>query len=62
MLRPEQREDGQLEVVGVAVDQLADAGELGVGEAERFVQRCGDPRQSDESIRLTGQAKRAFTK
>jgi hypothetical protein len=60
VLRPEQREDGQLEVVGVAVEQLADAGELGVGEAERFVQRCGDPRQNDESIRLTGQVDQTF--
>jgi len=61
VLRPEQREDRQLEVVGVAAEQLADARVLGVGEAERLVQRLiGDPRQNDESIDLTGQGKPAF--
>jgi hypothetical protein len=34
VLRPEQREDGQFEVVRVAVDQLADTVELPVGETE----------------------------
>jgi len=61
VLRPEQREDGQLEVVGVALEQLDDARVLGISEAERLVQRLiGDPRQDAESSDLTGQGKRAF--
>jgi len=61
VLRPEQREDRQLEVVGVVPEQLPDAGVLGIGEAERFVQRLiGNPRQDAESSDLTGQGKRAF--
>jgi hypothetical protein len=46
MLRPEQREDGELEVVRLAVEQVADTFELPVGEAEGAVKRlfC-DPRQ-----------------
>jgi hypothetical protein len=39
VLRPEQREDGQLEVVRLALEQLADAVELPVGETERAVER-----------------------
>jgi len=34
VLRPEQREDRELEVVGIAVEQLADTVELPVREAE----------------------------
>jgi hypothetical protein len=46
MLRPEQGEDGELEVIRVALQQLADTFELPVGEAEGAVKRlfC-DPRQ-----------------
>ena len=56
VLRPEQREDRQLEVVGLAPEQLDDARVLGVGEAERLVQRLfRDPRQGCESSHLTGQ-------
>src|SRR3954463_9329480 len=55
VLRPEQREDRQLEVVGVALEQLADSRVLEIGEAERLVQRLiGDPRQIAESSALTG--------
>jgi hypothetical protein len=39
VLRPEQREDGELEVVRVAAEQLPDTVELPVGETERPVQR-----------------------
>ena len=34
VLRPEEREDGQLEVVRVAAEQVDDTGELPVREAE----------------------------
>jgi hypothetical protein len=46
VLRPEQREDRQLEVVRLALEQLADTVELPIGEAEGAVKRlfC-DPRQ-----------------
>jgi hypothetical protein len=47
VLRPEQREDGELEVVRVAVEQRLDALQLSVREAEGAVERlCGDLRQS----------------
>jgi hypothetical protein len=35
VLRPEQREDGELEVVRLPLEQLADAVELRVGQTER---------------------------
>jgi hypothetical protein len=55
VLRPEQREDGELEVVGLAAEQLDDTRVLGVGEAERLVEGLfRDPRQVFESSRLTG--------
>jgi hypothetical protein len=55
VLRPEQREDGELEVIGLAGEQLDDARVLGVGEAECLVQRLfRDARQMAESNRLTG--------
>jgi hypothetical protein len=61
VLRPEQREDRQLEVVGLAREQLDDAGVLGVGEAERLVQRqFRDPRQVPESSRLTRRVQSAL--
>jgi len=54
VLRPEQREDRQLEVVGLPLEQLDDARVLGVGEAERLVERLfRDSRQEIESSRLT---------
>jgi hypothetical protein len=34
VLRPEQREDGELEVVRIALQELADTVELTVGQAE----------------------------
>jgi hypothetical protein len=46
VLRPEEREDGELEVVRLAAEQVADTFELPVGDAEGAVKRlfC-DPRQ-----------------
>jgi len=56
VLRPEQREDRELEVVGLPLEQLDDVRVLGVGEAERLVKRpFRDSRQVVESSRLTGQ-------
>jgi hypothetical protein len=55
VLRPEQGEDRQLEVVRLALEQLDDARVLGTGEAERLVQRpFRDPRQGADTSRLTG--------
>jgi hypothetical protein len=56
VLRPEQREDRELEVVGLALEQLADSRVLGVGKTERAMERLfGDPRQGVESSRAAGQ-------
>jgi len=50
VLRPEQREDGELEVVRLALEQLLDTTELPVGQPEGAVERLfGDPRQGFES-------------
>jgi hypothetical protein len=49
VLRPEQREDRQLEVVRSATEELDDPLELPVGEAELTMQRYRDPRQGTES-------------
>jgi hypothetical protein len=50
VLRPEQREDRQLEVVRLAPQQVADAVELSVGETECSMERLfRDPRQIPES-------------
>ena len=47
MLRPEQREDGELEVVRLALHEHPDAVELRVREAEGAVERlCGDRAQT----------------
>jgi hypothetical protein len=50
VLGPEKREDGELEVVRLAPEQLADTVELPIGQAEGAVERlfC-DPRQEYES-------------
>jgi hypothetical protein len=39
VLRPEQREDGELEVVRGAAQKLPDTVELSVGQTERTVER-----------------------
>jgi hypothetical protein len=55
VLRPEQREDRELEVVRFALEQLADTVELAVREAERAMERLfDDPRQGPESRRPCG--------
>jgi hypothetical protein len=57
VLRPEQREDGELEVVGLPLEQIADAVELAVGEAECAVERLfDDPRQGPESKARCGRS------
>jgi hypothetical protein len=50
VLRPEEREDGELEVVRLALEQLLDTVEFPVGQAEGAVERlfC-NPRQGSES-------------
>ena len=42
VLRPEQREDGELEVVGLALEQLDDPVQLVVRQAERALERFRD--------------------
>src|SRR5207237_289646 len=55
VLRTEQREDRELEMVGLAFEQLTDSGVLGVGKTESAMQRLfGDPRQVVESSREPG--------
>ena len=50
VLRPEEREDGELEVVRLALEQLLDTVEFPVGQSEGAVERLfGDPRQGFES-------------
>jgi len=39
VLRPEQREDGELEMVRVAAEQLPDTARLPVGQTERTMER-----------------------
>jgi hypothetical protein len=49
VLRPEQREDRELEVVRLPLEQFADTRELAVGETERPVERLfEDSRQRVE--------------
>jgi hypothetical protein len=62
VLGPEQREDGELEVVRLAREQLADPRVLGIGQAERPVEPLfGDPRQRPECKRLTRRAGETFS-
>jgi hypothetical protein len=51
VLGPEQREDGELEVVRSTAEQLVDALEFSVGEAELTMETYRDPRQGTESNR-----------
>jgi hypothetical protein len=55
VLRPEEREDGELEVVGITLEQVADSLELPVREPESAMERLfGDPRQGPENRRPGG--------
>jgi hypothetical protein len=55
VLGPEEREDGELEVVRLALEQLLDTVEFPVGQSEGAVERLfGDPRQRIESSPGTG--------
>ena len=55
VLRPEQREDGELEVVRVAAEQLPDSVELPVGQTERPMERLfGDRSQRASIARASG--------
>jgi len=49
VLGPEQREDGELELVRSTSEQLVDALEFSIGEAELKMERYRDPRQGTES-------------
>jgi hypothetical protein len=53
VLRPEQREDGELEVVRLALEQLLDTVEFPVGQAEGAVERlfCNPRQESESSVR-----------
>jgi hypothetical protein len=56
VLRPQQREDRELEVIRLALEQLTDSSVLGVAKTERAMERqFGDPRQGVESSRAAGQ-------
>jgi hypothetical protein len=56
VLGPEQREDRELEVIRLALQQLTDSVVLGVGKTERPVERLfKDPRQKAESSGAGGQ-------
>jgi hypothetical protein len=56
VLRPEQREHCELEVVRIALQQFAYSLELAVREPEGAVERLfGNPRQRSESSLLRGQ-------
>jgi hypothetical protein len=58
VLRPEQREDRELEVVRLPLEQVADTVELLVPEAEGAVQRLlDDPRQESENRRPDGRVR-----
>jgi hypothetical protein len=62
VLRPEQGEDRQLERVRVALEQLPDALQLPVGQAERAVERLfGDCRQRSQSSSGTGSGRDTFS-
>jgi hypothetical protein len=60
VLRPEQREDGELEVVRLPAQQLADTVRLPVRETERAVERLdSDLRQTQESSPAYGRGRSA---
>jgi len=57
VLGPEQREDRELEVIRLPLEQFADSVELAVGETEGPVERLfEDPRQGIDTSRGSGQS------
>jgi len=59
VLRPEEGEDRELEVVRIALEQRADAVVLSVRQAERAVERCrGDGTQIDDGNNADGRLRR----
>ena len=56
VLRPEEREDRELEVVRVALQQLSDSVELPVGETERSMERLFGDRSQKVIVPGLGQA------
>jgi hypothetical protein len=50
VLRPEQRKDGELEVVGLALEQRDDTSELPVREAELTMERLFRDRAQEASL------------
>jgi hypothetical protein len=57
VLGPKKREDGELEVIRLPVEQIADPIELSVLETECAVERLfDDPRQESESSKPCGQS------
>jgi hypothetical protein len=63
MLGPEEREDGELEVVRVALEQPADTLQLRVGQPERPVERLfRDPRQEIQCSREGRRAGRRYAR
>jgi hypothetical protein len=62
VLRPEEGEDGELEVVRLASQQLVDSVELPVGQPEGAMERLfRDGRQRPESSPETGRLPAAFS-
>jgi hypothetical protein len=61
VLRPQQREDCQLEVIRLSLEKLADPRQLAVCQPEGAMERLfRDRGQSAESSRLTGRVAPAF--
>jgi hypothetical protein len=59
VLGPEQREDRELEVVGLALEKVGDSLVLGAAETERAMERLFvDPRQRVESSLVGGRVDR----
>jgi hypothetical protein len=57
VLGPQQREDGELEVIRLPLEQLTDSAVLAVGKTESAMERLfGDPRQRIESNRALGES------
>jgi hypothetical protein len=51
VLRPQEREDGELEVVRLAAEQLTDSRELAVGKTERPMEQLFRDRRQEPDCR-----------